>query len=212
MSRSVDIKENPCKKYLEWNSDNGEFTWYDKEAKTKVAVALPIEFLVLDELTTIKGFYEKENAGVWSNEVKNIKEQILNVRTKSGKILSGLYEEIKPSLEGFGANYTRSLYVAVNTDEGFEIWNFQLKGAAFSGWLDFVKEAKKKIYSEKTVCHSFRNEKKGKVTFTIPEFKSVSCTEEENEAAKSLDRELQEYLTYYFNRDKEEKKDDSGSY
>lgn len=213
MSRSSDIKENPCKRYLDWNSDNGEFKWYDKENKVNVPVVAPFEFLVLDELTTIKGFYEKENAGVWANEIKNLKTQPLTVRTKSGVLESGLYEDIKDKLDSYGAGYTRSLYIAVkNEDDEYEIWNIQMKGAAFSGWMDFTKVVKNKIYSEKVVFDNFKSEKKGKVTYTVPQFSLLPCSEEDNNAAKELDKELQDYLTYYFNRDKKESTDESGNY
>lgn len=202
MSRSVDIKENPCKRYLQWDSEKGEFNWYDKDAKAKVPITTPFEFLVLDELTTIKGFYEKENTGVWSNEVKNTKTQALTVRTKSGVLEEGLYQDIKDKLDTYGAGYTRSLYIGVkNEDNEFEIWNIQMKGAAFSGWLEFCKTAKNKIYSEKVSFVSFRSDKKGRVTFTVPEFALSACSDEDNTAAKQLDVELQDYLKYYLNRD-----------
>lgn len=202
MSRSVEIKENPCKRYLSWDSENGEFNWYDKDAKAKVPIKAPFTFLVLDELTTIKGFYEKANEGVWANEVKNTKTQPLVVRTKSGILEEGLYQDIKDKLDTYGAGYTRSLYIAVkNEEDAYEIWNIQMKGASFSGWMDFCKNAKNKIYSEQVSFVSFRSDKKGRVTFTVPEFELSPCSDEDNEAAKQLDAELQEYLKYYFNRD-----------
>jgi len=203
MSRSQDIKSNPCVRYFDWNSENGEFKWYDKENKVNVEMNLPVTFAVLDELTTIKGFYEKQNQGVWANEVKNTKSQPLVVRTKDGILLEGLYGDIKDSLDTYGCSYTRSLYVAMEIDGEWQICNFQLKGAAFSGWLEFTKEAKQKVYTNLVTCHNFRNEKKGKVTYTVPEFKLETCPEDLNDTFKQMDSELQEYLKYYFSREKE---------
>ncbi len=204
MSRSQDLKSNPCKRYMEWNSENGEFQWYNKETKEKIAVNLPFEFAVLDELTNIKGYYEKQSQGCWSNEIKDLKTQPLTVRTKNGVLLEGLYAEIKDNLDTYGCSYTRSLYIGVKNEEGeWEIQNLQLKGAAFSGWLEFTKEAKQKVYTQSVICHNFRNEKKGKVTFTVPEFKLSSIDASDNDALKDLDRELQDYFKYYFDVKKE---------
>lgn len=204
MSRSQDIVSSPCSKFLSWNSENGEFEWYNKETKEKVAVNLPFDFAVLDELTTAKGYSEKDSSGIWANEIKDLKTQVLTVRTSKGVIVEGLYNDIKAEIDSAGGGYTRSLYIGVKNEDGeWEIQNIQLKGAAFSGWLDFTKEAKQKIYTELVSCHSFSNEKKGKVTYTCPQFKLKALDSSDNEALKELDRELQAYLKYYFDVKKE---------
>lgn len=205
MSRSSDYVESPCTKFLQWDSEKSEFNFWDKEAKEKVSVELPLRFIVLDELATIKGYSESQKSGIWSNEVKNTSKEPLIVRTSKGVIAEGLYKEITGDIAKEGGKYTKSIYVAIeNEDKELEIQNFQFKGAAFSGWLDFVKDNKRAIYAKAVVCHSFKSEKKGKVTYTVPEFKIDDTTSEENAQAKALDRTLQKYLVSYFSKSKAE--------
>ena len=208
MSRSqpTNTLVNPAKKYLDWDSENGQFKYYNKETKENVAVKLPVKFYVLDELATVKGFSDKHQGGMWSNEVKNITTQKLKVqgKGKDGKLFQvaeGLYSEIKDALVAAGGKYTRSLYVAMlNNEEEYEIVNFQLKGAAFSGWLDFCNENKGAVMTDEITCKDFKREKKGATKYTIPVFTSETASEEGNEAAIKLDIELQEYLSKYFEK------------
>jgi len=209
MSRSqpTNTLANPAKRYLDWDSENGQFKYYNKETKENVAVKLPITFYVLDELATIKGFSDKHQGGMWSNEVKNISNQKLKVvgKGKDGnlfQVAEGLYSEIKDNLVAAGGKYTRSLYVAMlNDKDEYEIVNFQLKGAAFSGWLDFTKTMSNvELMASRVECADFKREKKGATKYTIPLFKREEASEEGNEAAISLDVELQEYLTKYFDK------------
>src|SRR5690606_16396857 len=93
------------------------------------------------------------------------------------------------------------LYAAMlNDNDEYEIVNFQLKGAAFSGWLDFVNENRHAVLHKMIVCDDFKKEKKGNTKYTIPIFKAEEASEEGNQAAIELDIELQEYLKKYFDR------------
>lgn len=208
MSRSVPTNTlvNPAVRFLEWNSEKGQFKYYDRETKENVDVPLPIKFYVLDELTNIKGYSDKYQSGIWSNEVKNITTQKLKAvcKDKTGKIITlgeGFYQSIKDSLAVAGGKYTRSLYVAMlNDKDEYEIVNLQLRGAAFSGWLDFCNEKRGSIMTDEITCADFKREKKGATKYTIPLFTSELASEEGNEAAIALDVELQEYLTAYFTK------------
>lgn len=197
---------NPAIKFIDWDSENGCFKTYDKEKKVNVKIPLPVRFYVLDELTTVKGFSDKTQGGIWSNEIKDITKQLLSVRTKGkdGKmttIAEGRYSDIKDTITASGGKYTRSLYVAMLDDnDEYKICNFQLKGAAFSGWLDFVTENRNSIMYDEIVCDDFKKEKKGATKYTIPVFSSDKASDEGNEAAIQLDVELQEYLKEYINR------------
>lgn len=202
---------NPAVKFIEWDSENGQFKYWDKENKKNVNLKLPMSFYVLDQLTTIKGFSDKYQGGIWANEIKNLNTQKLKVQTKAkdGKIhviAEGLYggdknPGIRDVVVSAGGKYTRSLYAAMlNDKEEYEIVNFQLKGAAFSGWLDFYKENRLKAESEEVVCKDFKREKKGATKYTIPIFEVEKASEEGNEAAIALDVELQVYLKAYFDK------------
>lgn len=207
MSRSNNVTlVNPAIRFIDWDSEKGQFKTYDKDKKANVDIELPVEFYVLDELTTIKGFNDKSQGGIWSNEIKDITKQALKVVTKGkdGKITviaEGLYNDIKAEVAAAGGKYTRSLYVAMlNDNEDYEITNFQLKGAAFSGWLEFVNANRNAVMADKIVCNDFKREKKGATKYTIPVFSSEKASEQGNEAAVNLDVELQEFLKLYFDK------------
>lgn len=197
---------NPATMFIDWDSEKGCFKTYDKVAKVNKEIKLPVRFYVLDELTTVKGFSDKTQGGIWSNEVKDITKQPLKVMSK-GKdqklvtLSEGLYTNIKNDLVANGGKYTRSLYAAMlDENDDYQIVNFQLKGAAFSGWLDFVNEHRNSILADEIICNDFKKEKKGATKYTIPVFSSEPASEEGNEAAIKLDVELQEYMKEYFNR------------
>ena len=209
MSRSSNnnsFPSNPSTMFIDWDSEKGCFKRYDKDKKQNITIPLPVKFYVLDELTTIKGFSDKTQGGIWSNEVKDINKQPLKAvsKSKDGKmslIGEGLYGDIKDQLVANGGKYTRSLYAAMlDENDEYQIVNFQLKGAAFSGWLDFVTENRFAVMSDEIVCGDFKKEKKGATKYTIPIFSSEKASEEGNEAAIKLDIQLQEYLKEYFDR------------
>ena len=153
MSRTSqsEIVESPCKKFLQWGTvketiiidgdeveklKGGTFIYYDKENKVKVPIKLPLKFAILNmDLVTFKGFDEGSKQGNWSNEVRD-PGHVVNFRNKLGKIMSfrkSEYKLNKDALAGHGAKYTQSVYIAVEVNGKFEIWNLQLLGAILSG-------------------------------------------------------------------------------
>ena len=70
---------NPATKFLEFK--NGKFSYYDKTSEANVEVPLPLRFIVLDELATIKGWDSKTNSGIYSNEVHSTKATPLKVKS-----------------------------------------------------------------------------------------------------------------------------------
>jgi hypothetical protein len=88
----------------------------------------------------------------------------------------------------------------LNDKEEYEIVNLQLKGAAFSGWLNFVNENKNAVLTAEIVCADFTKEKNGATKYTIPVFTAEEASEEGNKAAIELDIELQVYLREYFDK------------
>lgn len=204
MSRSQDIMENPCSRFLSWDSENGQFKYWDKtrgENGENVIIGLPLKILVLDTLSTIKGYSEKNKSGIWSNEVRKLDETKLIVRDAKGVIAEGLYKDIKDTVNANGGKFTVSVY---GLDENGEFINLQLKGAAANAWIDFLKKSRKKIYTDAVVVASFKSEKKGVVRYTVPEFETEAISDEINEKAKDADIELQKYLKWYLNTPKTE--------
>lgn len=87
MSRSnpTDGIKNPATRWFEWaGGDEGGIKHYDKEAKADVKVALPFTFLLLDELSTVKGWHEPSESGIYANEVRDTRQDALVVRAFKG--------------------------------------------------------------------------------------------------------------------------------
>ena len=203
MSRSnpTEQQPNPSKFFFEWRGADGGFAYYDKEAKQKVNVDYPFDFLVLDTLVTLKGYNEPEKKGYWSNEVKSadINKSTFTVRSKAGVEFSGSYKECKEKLGTKGLDYVASVYIAYKHNGELVIANLQLKGAAVGPWIDFCKA--NKIYECAVRVNSHKADKKGAVTFFSPIFTPINkVSEQTQEAAKLLDAQLQDYLTHYFAR------------
>ena len=200
MSFSNPTIENPCKKFIDFKSDDKQFVYWDKEKGEKgeqVIIPAPIYFIVLDELTTITGYYKEGDCGIYSNEVHRTTEEILKVRTfkKGGPIITGLYDAIKDSIKAIGGKYTKSIYaLMINSDGTTELVNFKFRGAAFSAWIE-----KHVNTSSQVVCiaNEFVEGKNGKTVYNIPVFKAFTMKDEYRKAAIEMDRQLQEYLKDY---------------
>lgn len=122
MSRSNNTEiSNPANRFFEWSGSEGKIKYYDKEKKENIYIDLPFVFLVLDVLTTIKGYSDEDESGIWANEIRNLKTEELTVRTKHGIKAKGLYEEVKNVL---GAKYSQSVYIAYKDGGELKIGNF----------------------------------------------------------------------------------------
>lgn len=231
MSRTSLIVENACKKYFKWvtheDSDGkivgASFVYWDKEKGEKgenVEVKLPFKFALLDDsCMTIKGYNEKTQQGVYSNEVnspeheivvKSNKETVLKFKRKD-------YKANKDAIEGLGGKYHQSVYGVMLNEEGeYELINISLKGAALTGavdeenfeesdknagWMNFKKYFKTTLYSNFIEVGDFKLRKKGKTRFTTPLFTvGEEINAEQGKIFDNMDLELKEWFKYYFNR------------
>ena len=213
MSRSnpVDEVKNPSKRFYEWNGSRGCFSYYDKKEEKNIDVKAPFTFLVLDQLSTVKGWNDSSESGIYSNEVRNLKKEILTVKAfKGGQIAQGFYSEIKDRVKAEGGKFTSSIYIAVKNPESgeLEIANLQLSGAAVNGWMDFKKDAES-LYDGAVTVSDFTEGKKGSITFKVPVFKMIKVSPTTDAAAKELDKTLQSYFKVYFS-DKDLENDTQG--
>lgn len=201
MSLSHQVENpNPATRFMEWKGGEGKLKWYDKEAKEDKFVKLPFRFLMLDKLVTIKGFCDEEQGGIWSNEIRDTRKDILTVRTKRGVKGQGLYEHVKHIN---GARFTQSVYIAYKNDDGdLAIGNLQLHGVANSAFIEFCKQ--NKVYGKTISITGSTDGKKGATKFKIPTFAIGDATEETVEQAIDLDRELQAYLATYLDKPTED--------
>lgn len=191
---------NPCKKFLRWASGDKCWRYWDKEAEKMEQVAAKTPFIVLDQLSTCSGFNDRKNCGVWSNEVRDLKRD-MRVQDKDGEVFSGPWKAVKEKVHY--AKFCASVYAVAKIGSDYEMVNFQLSGAALSGWIDFVKElgGQKAIYGDIVIGVPTVGEgKKGSVNYSFPEFKVVNntLTDEAREKADEADKVLQTYLTAYF--------------
>jgi len=213
MSRSNNIEiKNPSEIFMQWSGDNGNFNYWDKsktsekDGKTiegaRVSVPLPFTFLVLDTLSTIKGFSDADQCPYFANEIRDLKKEILVVRNKNGEQEKGYYKDISNSKNIVGARYCQSVYIAYKEEGKLKIGNISMVGAALGVWIEFRK--KNKIYEGTVVVRESKEEKKGKNVFQVPVFEMGEVSKETDEEVKVLDKELQKYLFAYFQRSRTE--------
>lgn len=216
MSLSNPNLKNPATRFLQWrggaenegtkevpNWKGGKVEYYDKPNDKNVEVKLPLTFIVLDELNTVSGFSKPEKSSFWSNEVRNITQDILTVRTKGGIKGRGTWKELE-GLKGGGAKYAKSVYIAYKDETGeFAIANIKIMGAALTAWINFQKQFD---VSQCAVIMDVNPEVQtnGTTKYFMPSFEAREISPETLEECKVLDCELQAYLGAYFNRPPEQ--------
>lgn len=208
MSRSnpQDHVVNPSVRRFEWDSQQGGVRYFDKERKANVPVELPFSFLLLDQLSTVGGYHEPTNSGIFANEVKNIGGATLTVKAggkgKQVTLAEGVYKDIKGDLAKLGGKFVAACYVAFADDAGqLVIGTIRFRGAALSAWLEFGKaKGRKALYESGIVITGSVDGKKGSVRYKSPTFDLVSATPEHNAQATALDAELQAYLSVALKR------------
>lgn len=185
---------NPAKFFIKVKS--GALSYYNKEEGQNITVPTPFEFIVLDQLATIKGWSDADESGFWSNEVKSVGRDTLNVRTSSGLKGSGIWKDIKADPALAGAKYHSSIYVAAKGRDGLEISNLALTGAALNAWIEFTKKVD--VRKVKVVLSSWADAKKGAVNYKTPVFTTEPMADAEREEAMTLAKELKTYHDEYF--------------
>ena len=196
--------KNPATKFLNWKSNDQQFSYYDKEKAENVSVPLPFKFLFLDQLQSVKGWSDALTGSIISNEVKTVSDQELNVvcyhknlKGESTKttIAKGLYSNIKDAVVSAGAKYHKSIYIML---EDGTLANIQLKGASVKEWGDFFNKNKSRLADEWVEVASAKEDKKGAVKFWTPIFKfKNSLTEVECKMADETFDVLDNYLQVY---------------
>lgn len=195
--------QSPVQKYFSIKSSTGTVTWYDKAAGKEVEVASPFKFIVLDTLNFIGGFHEPSNSGIYSNEVRNTRQESLTVRSKKGVLATGLYDVIKDDVKADGGKFGNSVYIAYRDEDGVQqLGNMKLTGAALSKWFDF-RQGRNLDANPGVSLSGWTQEKKGRNEYFAPVFEGLSVSEESHAEAAKLDQELQGYLANAQNRDEQ---------
>lgn len=212
MSRSNPAETNttPCARWFEWagGSDGGVIRYYDKDAKETVIVGDKFAFLLLDELATIKGWHDASDSGIYSNEVRDTRQDVMVVRSfKGGELASGIYKDIKDRAGNFGGYFAASCYIAFKDGGQYRIGNISFKGASLSAWLEFKKSAGRKDgrpahYVDAIQIDGYTEGTKGRVTYRVPKFKLTAASPDAAAQAMTMDAELQTFLSGYLRKDK----------
>ena len=209
---------NPATKFIEWKSNDKCFSYYDKEiaeslkgsdaevikAKANVQIALPFKFLVLDELSFVKGWSDALTGNIISNEVKFISKETIvakcyhkNVKGDSvtTEIAKGLYKDIKDKVVTAGAKYNKSIYVML---EDGSLANIKFKGACVGKWAEFTQKTRNRLADEWVTVAKAEDGKKGAIKFSTPSFSFAnSISDEEANMADEAFNILESYLKTY---------------
>lgn len=206
MSLSNPRQTNPASKFISWSGSKGQFHYYDKETDQKVFFEKPIYIVPLDELSTIKGFHDKSQSGIYSNEVKNLSKDILMVKAfKGGMIASGLYKDIKGQLEG--GDFAKSVYAVLISGSKenlkLELVNISFHGSSLGSWI----EAKVNVDSGNVIeLHpSIEQLKKGTTIYFAPKIVKNKVRQDILDKCIQFDKDLQAYLSGYFAKPSEER-------
>lgn len=197
---------HPCTRWIEWDGSNGGFRHYDRDGKQNILIPDGFTFILLDELSTVKGWHDASDSGIFANEVRDTKQETLIVKAfKGGTIAEGLYQKIRDRVNAAGGSFVMNLYVAFKGDSGsLAIGSVQFKGAALSAWLEFRKQNRNDLYKKAVRVKGNTEGKKGKITFRTPNFFLTEITPETDAQALALDKELQKFLEGYFKRTRTE--------
>jgi hypothetical protein len=219
MSRSnpTNGTRNPSTRWFEWagGADGGFVRWYNKDTEQNVKIDGPFTFLLLDELSTVKGWHEGSESSIYANEVRDTRQEALVVKAfKGGELASGIYATIRDRIGAVGGHYHASLYVAYKEGEELKLGNLGLKGAAARTWMDFKKatptkkdpngKSVKAYFVDAVTITGSDQQKKGATLFRVPKFALKEVSAATNAQASALDVELQAFLADYLKRPKAE--------
>ena len=203
LSNPHDSQPNPSKRWFEWNGERGEILYYDKEQKQNVVVPQPFTFIVLDELSSVRGWHDLSSSGIYSNEVKDTRQEILTVKAfKGGTLAEGIYRDIKDRVNAAGGHYSANCYLAFKGDNGMAIAAIRFKGAALAAWMEFKKQNKKEFYEKAITLNGFTEGKKGRIVYRVPKFSLTPISAATMSICVDLDKELQTFLSAYLSRNK----------
>ena len=161
---------NPTTKYIEWKSNDKCFSYYDKDIKENVQVQLPLKFAFINQYHTVKGWHDKNQSGIYSNEVYFIGTEPMTVRSFKPKgfvVAEGFYTDIKPQVVAQGGKYHRSVYVML---EDGTIANITFKGAVVREWSEFYRLLKTVEDSNWVEVNEATEQKKGSINYSTPLF------------------------------------------
>ena len=198
LSNPTNNNTNPANKFIKWSGAVGKWSYYSKEKEENIELPKTISFIVLDTLNTIKGFNSEMNKGYYSNEIRDMNSQELDVKVDGKTFVKGLYKDIKDKLNSKGAKFAKSVYAGLLTEDGLELVNFQIYGSAI-GALFETKNVLAINGNIITVTTNPEIQTKGATKYYVPDYTIGERADDTMlDKAKELDMELQTYLDSYF--------------
>lgn len=185
-------KTNPVGQFYTWKSGKDKtksrFVWWNKEVQQELDI-LPTEFILLSQTACIKWRDNESNSWIYSNEITNIKNDTLIVKSfKWGKTLyEWTYD--KDEISKIWWEFHRWI-VALEWDTLIE---YYLKWGALFQWntdLETINTEEYKVKFDKV-----EERKKWAITYYVPRFIQGSpITDEEREQWIAMVSVLKDYL------------------
>lgn len=195
------VLTNPAQYFIQWKSKDESFNYYNKETKKDVKMPKPFVFIPLFMAYTLKGYNQKKQKSYISNEIENLDNDILCIRSydvakNSNTEWTGTFKEVKEVMDD-NIKYTISLYAAIKSKKGeMTLVNLQLNGAALFHWFEFAK--KNDIWSNAIKVERDTDEKNGAVSYKAPVYELASISPEDDAKAGELQSTIEAYLKEYF--------------
>ncbi len=216
MSRSnpsENSNPNPATRRFEWNGEKGTVRYYDKVAKQNVEVGSDFAFILLDQLGSVGGWHDVSDSGIYSNEVKDTRQEAMVVKAfKGGTLAEGIYQSIKDRIGSIGGQFVAKLYIAFKHEGALAIGTLAFKGATLGAWMEFTKANRADLYKKAIRIHGFTEGKKGRITFRVPVLTLKDIDPTTDAQAVALDRELQTFFDGYFKRTKRDQVEEPPSH
>lgn len=210
MSFSNPTPITPVKRVFKWAGSTGNITWYDRDTKERKNISRPFKFIVLDELNAISGYSKELEGGIWSNEVRNLRSDVLVAKVGKMQIANGVYDSIKDIAKSKGGKYTRAVYVLFEDEsKQWTVGKIMMAGSALGAWFDFKRD-----YSPDEVGVSLvgaQEDKNGQTTYFVPVYDPFEIDQKLRDLAVQSDKRLQQYLEKYANS-RPESNDDPAAY
>lgn len=201
LSRPNENAPNPATRWFEWNGEKGLVRYYDKESKKNVDVPLPFLAIVLDQLSAVRGWDDSTKSGIFSNAVRDTREELLTVKSfKGGVIAEGRYKDIKAQVNAAGGHFETQVYIAYKQDDALKIGALSFKGAALGAWMEFARAHRAELQKQAMKIVGTKDGQKGRVIFKTPVFAVNPIASETLAQAVLLDEALQAYLDGYLKR------------
>lgn len=205
-TKSFSNFEETAKKTYRWRSSEQNFVCWNPETQEQELLDKAPKFIPLTATSSVNGAREQDHGKatcrwnrIYSNEFTDFKNDYIKVR-ESDKLdgtktvlCEGVYN---PTVKEFVASnswakYTTNVYCLLDG----EVVKLELFGAALTAWIEFQNKCK----SEKAFLfdhHYFtfnkaEQRKNGAVTFYAPSFELGDITDEEDDKATEVAKEIE---------------------